>query len=172
MRIPQNLLRVYNMLMKTPSSSSWHLLYNFSIEKISRMVWNNFMMHLCIVATLCFFKIISPRNYYYCDQDDFPWVCGSKYVSKSNCCHRHLILYISDVKKFPYLPKIYISAIYLAISLPLWWWWALHLNLESILCKCGIRRSSTTLTLKSPSNFRNFKLQFFASIWGMLCTYI
>ena len=111
MRIPQNLLRVYNMLMKTPSSSSWHLLYNFSIEKISRMVWNNFMMHLCTVATLCFFKITSPRNYYYCDQDDFPWVCGSKYVSKSNCCHRHLVLYISDVKKFPYLPKIYISAI-------------------------------------------------------------
>ena len=109
MRIPQNLLRVYNMLMKTPSSS-WHLLYNFSIEKISRMVWNNFMMHLCIVATLCFFKITSPRNYYYCDQDDFPWVCGSKYASKSNCCHRHLVLYISDVKKFPYLPKIYISA--------------------------------------------------------------
>ena len=111
MRFPQNLLRVYNMLMKTPSSSSWHLLYNFSIEKISRMVWNNFMMHLCTVATLCFFKITSPRNYYYCDQDDFPWVCGSKYVSKSNCCHRHLVLYISDVKKFPYLPKIYISAI-------------------------------------------------------------
>ena len=111
MRIPQNLLRVYNMLMKTPSSSSWHLLYNFSIEKISRMVWNNFMMHLCTVATLCFFKITSPRNYYYCDQDDFPWVCVSKYVSKSNCCHRHLVLYISDVKKFPYLPKIYISAI-------------------------------------------------------------
>ena len=110
MRIPQNLLRVYNMLMKTPSSS-WHLLYNFSIEKISRMVWNNFMMHLCTVATLCFFKITSPRNYYYCDQDDFPWVCVSKYVSKSNCCHRHLVLYISDVKKFPYLPKIYISAI-------------------------------------------------------------
>ena len=75
------------------------------------MVWNNFMMHLCIVATLCFFKITSPRNYYYCDQDDFPWVYGSKYASKSNCCHRHLVLYISDVKKFPYLPKIYISAI-------------------------------------------------------------
>ena len=69
------------------------------------------MMHLCTVATLCFFKITSPRNYYYCDQDDFPWVCVSKYVSKSNCCHRHLVLYISDVKKFPYLPKIYISAI-------------------------------------------------------------
>ena len=68
-------------------------------------------MHLCTVATLCFFKITSPRNYYYCDQDDFPWVYGSKYVSKSNCCHRHLVLYISDVKKFPYLPKIYISAI-------------------------------------------------------------
>ena len=70
-------------------------------------------MHLCTVATLCFFKITSPRNYYYCDQDDFPWVCVSKYVSKSNCCHRHLVLYISDVKKFPYLPKIYISAIVL-----------------------------------------------------------
>ena len=113
MRIPQNLLRVYNMLMKTPSSSSWHLLYNFSIEKISRMVWNNFMMHLCTVATLCFFKITFPRNYYYCNQDDtIPWVCVLKYVSNSNCCHRHLVLYISDVKKFPYLPKIYISAIY------------------------------------------------------------
>ena len=69
------------------------------------------MMHLYTFATLCFFKITLPRNYYYCDQDDFPWVCVSKYVSKSNCCHRHLVLYISDVKKFPYLPKIYISAI-------------------------------------------------------------
>ena len=75
-------------------------------------------MHLCTVATLCFFKITSPRNYYYCDQDDFPWVCGSKYVSKSNCCHRHLVLYISDVKKFPYLPKIYISAINSSLSSP------------------------------------------------------
>ena len=74
------------------------------------------MMHLCTVATLCFFKITSPRNYYYCDQDDFPWVYGSKYVSKSNCCHRHLVLYISDVKKFPYLPKIYISAIFVSLA--------------------------------------------------------
>ena len=66
MRISQNLLRVYNMLMKTPSSSpssviitiissSWHLLYNFH-RKISRMIRNNFMMHLCTVATLCFLK--------------------------------------------------------------------------------------------------------------------
>ena len=101
MRIPQNLLRVYNMLMKTPSSSSWHLLYNFSIEKISRMVWNNFMMHLCTVATLCFFKITFPRNYYYCNQDDtIPWVCVLKYVSNSNCCHRHLKVYISMFKSF------------------------------------------------------------------------
>ena len=116
MRISQNLLRVYNMLMKTPSSSpssviitiissSWHLLYNFH-RKISRMVRNNFMMHLCTVATLCFFKITFPRNYYYCDQDDtFPWVCVLKYVSNSNCCHRHLELYIFDVQKFPYLSK-------------------------------------------------------------------
>ena len=28
------------------------------------------MMHLCTVATLCFFKITFPRIYYYCDQDD------------------------------------------------------------------------------------------------------
>ena len=116
MRISQNLLRVYNMLMRTPSSSpssviitiissSWHLLYNFH-RKISRMVRNNFMMHLCTVATLCFFKITFPRNYYYCDQDDtFPWVCVLKYVSNSNCCHRHLELYIFDVQKFPYLSK-------------------------------------------------------------------
>ena len=70
------------------------------------------MMHLCTFATLCFFKITFPRNYYYCNQDDtIPWVCVLKYASKSNCCHRHLVLYISDVKKFPYLPKIYISAI-------------------------------------------------------------
>ena len=61
------------------------------------------MMHLCIVATLCFFKIISPRNYHYCDQDDFPWVYGSKYVSKSNCCQRLFVFYILDVKN----PKLY-----------------------------------------------------------------
>ena len=116
MRSSQNLLRVYNMLMRTPSSSpssviitiissSWHLLYNFH-RKISRMVRNNFMMHLCTVATLCFFKITFPRNYYYCDQDDtFPWVCVLKYVSNSNRCHRHLEFYIFDVQKFPYLSK-------------------------------------------------------------------
>ena len=80
MRISQNLLRVYNMLMRTPSSSpssviitiissSWHLLYNFH-RKISRMVRNNFMMHLCTVATLCFLEKTFPRNYYYSDQDD------------------------------------------------------------------------------------------------------
>ena len=28
------------------------------------------MMHLCTVATLCFFEKTFPRNYYYCDQDD------------------------------------------------------------------------------------------------------
>ena len=113
MRISQNFLRVYNMLMKThhhhhhPSSSpsyhlssSWHLLYIFH-RKISRMVRNNFMMHLCTFATLCFFKITFPRNYYYCNQDDtIPWVCVLKYVSNSNCCHRHLKLYISMFKSF------------------------------------------------------------------------
>ena len=84
------------------------------------MVRNNFMMHLCTFATLCFFKITFPRNYYYCNQDDtIPWVCVLKYVSNSNCCHRHLVLYISDVKKFPYLPKIYISAISLKVVLSL-----------------------------------------------------
>ena len=67
------------------------------------------MMHLCIVATLCFFKIISPRNYYYCDQDDFPWVYGSKYVSKSNCCQRLFVFYILDVKSFHTYRNINIS---------------------------------------------------------------
>ena len=28
------------------------------------------MMHLCTVATLCFFEKNISRNYYYCDQDD------------------------------------------------------------------------------------------------------
>ena len=65
------------------------------------MVRNNFMMHLCTFATLCFFKITFPRNYYYCNQDDtIPWVCVLKYVSNSNCCHRHLKLYISMFKSF------------------------------------------------------------------------
>ena len=65
------------------------------------MVRNNFMMHLCTFATLCFFKITFPRNYYYCDQDDtIPWVCVLKYVSNSNCCHRHLKEYISMSKSF------------------------------------------------------------------------
>ena len=125
MRISQNLLRVSNMLMKTSSSSPsfvivtiirhrhHHITYHqvgicFIIfhRKISRMVWNNFMMHLYTFATLCFFKITLPRNYYYCNQDDtFPWVCVLKYVSNSNCCHRHLELYIFDVQKFPYLSK-------------------------------------------------------------------
>ena len=46
------------------------------------------------------------RNYHYCDQDDtFPWVCVLKYVSNSNRCHRHLVFYIFDVQKFPYLSK-------------------------------------------------------------------
>ena len=59
------------------------------------------MMHLCTFATLCFFKITFPRNYYYCNQDDtIPWVCVLKYVSNSNCCHRHLKLYISMFKSF------------------------------------------------------------------------
>ena len=64
------------------------------------MVRNNFMMHLCTFATLCFFKITFPRNYYYCNQDDIPWVCVLKYASNSNCCHRHLELYISMSKSF------------------------------------------------------------------------
>ena len=34
------------------------------------MVRNNFMMHLCTVATLCFLEKTFPRNYYYSDQDD------------------------------------------------------------------------------------------------------
>ena len=58
-------------------------------------------MHLCTFATLCFFKITFPRIYYYCNQDDtIPWVCVLKYVSNSNCCHRHLKLYISMFKSF------------------------------------------------------------------------
>ena len=65
------------------------------------MVRNNFMMQLCTFATLYFFKITFPRNYYYCNQDDtIPWVCVLKYVSNSNCCHRHLKLYISMFKSF------------------------------------------------------------------------
>ena len=65
------------------------------------MVRNNFMMHLYTFATLCFFKITLPRNYYYCNQDDtIPWVCVLKYVSNSNCCHRHLKVYISMFKSF------------------------------------------------------------------------
>ena len=67
------------------------------------------MMHLCIVATLCFFKIISPRNYYFCDQDDFPWVYGSKYVSKSNYCQLLFVFYILDVKSFRTYRNINIS---------------------------------------------------------------
>ena len=87
------------------------------------MVWNIFMMHLCIVATLCFFKIISPRNYYYCDQDDFPWVYGSKYVSKSNCCQRLFVFYILDVKSFRTYRNINISNRFLGyISKVLVWW--------------------------------------------------
>ena len=35
----------------------------------------------------------------------FPWVCVLKCVPNSNCCHRHLELYIFDVQKFPYLSK-------------------------------------------------------------------
>ena len=34
------------------------------------MVRNNFMMHLCTVATLCFLEKTFPKNYYYSDQDD------------------------------------------------------------------------------------------------------
>ena len=34
------------------------------------MVRNNFMMHICTVATLCFPDKTVPRNYYYCVQDD------------------------------------------------------------------------------------------------------
>ena len=34
------------------------------------MVRNNFMMHICTVATLCFPEKTVPRNYYYCVQDD------------------------------------------------------------------------------------------------------
>ena len=53
----------------------------------------------------------------------FPWVCVLKCVSNSNCCHRHLELYIFDVQKFPYLSKyIYQQSI---LTLP-------HLNFNSI----------------------------------------
>ena len=78
------------------------------------MVRNNFMMHLCTFATLCFFKITFPRNYYYCNQDDtIPWVCVLKYVSNSNCCHRHLKLYISMFKSFhTYRKYIYQQSYY------------------------------------------------------------
>ena len=86
------------------------------------MVWNIFMMHLCIVATLCFFKIISPRNYYYCDQDDFPWVYGSKYVSKSNCCQRLFVFYILDVKSFHTYRNINISNHYILILILVLFW--------------------------------------------------
>ena len=64
MRISQSLLRVYNMLMKLIIITIiCHITYHqvgicfiISIEKLSRMVRNNFMMHLCTVATLCFFE--------------------------------------------------------------------------------------------------------------------
>ena len=109
MRISQNLLRVYNMLMKTPSSSSWHLLYNFSIEKISRMVRNNIMMHPCTVATLCFFKITFPEITIIATRTIFPGSVFLKYVSKSNCCQRLFVFYIFDVKSFHTYRNINIS---------------------------------------------------------------
>ena len=71
------------------------------------------MMHLCTVATLCFFKLIFPRNYYNCDQDDkFPWVCvfKSMYLTLNVAIVTSNYIFL-DVQKFPYLSKIYISAI-------------------------------------------------------------
>ena len=64
------------------------------------MVRNNIMMHLCTVATLCFFKITFPEITIIATRTIFPGSVFLKYVSKSNCCHRHLVLYISMSKSF------------------------------------------------------------------------
>ena len=83
------------------------------------MVRNNFMMHLCTVATLCFFKLIFPRNYYNCDQDDkIPWVCvfKSMYLTLNVAIVTSNYIFL-DVQKFPYLSKIYISAITCIITI-------------------------------------------------------
>ena len=70
MRSLQNLLQCLWHATKIPSSSFWHLLYNNHQWKISNWSENNFMMHICTVATLCLPEKTVPRNYYYCVQDE------------------------------------------------------------------------------------------------------
>ena len=132
------------------------------------------MMHLYTVATLCFFKITLPRNYYYCNQDDtIPWVCVLKYVSNSNCCHRHLGLYIFDVQKFPYLSKyIYQQSVLNVWALTncnhyyidehvwwlqRWWWWFHQWWCESRPWVLGaFPAPSPSMTPGSPHHHHHF----------------
>ena len=62
------------------------------------------MMHLCIVATLCFFKIISPRNYYFATRTIFPGSMVQSMYLNLTIANSFRILY-SRCQKFPYLSK-------------------------------------------------------------------
>ena len=62
------------------------------------------MMHLCIVATLCFFKIISPRNYYLATRTIFPGSMVQSVDLNLTVANVFRILY-SRCQKFPYLSK-------------------------------------------------------------------
>ena len=61
-------------------------------------------MHLCIVATLCFFKIISPRNYYLATRTFFPGSMVQSVDLNLTVANVFRILY-SRCQKFPYLSK-------------------------------------------------------------------
>ena len=72
------------------------------------------MMHLYIVATLCFFKIISPRNYYLATRTIFP---GSMFQSVDlnlTVANFFFVFYILDVKSFRTYRNINISNLLLS----------------------------------------------------------
>ena len=79
------------------------------------MVWNNFMMHLCIVATLCFFKIISPRNYYLATRTFFPGSMVQSVDLNLTVANFFSYFYILDVKSFRTYRNINISNQYLTL---------------------------------------------------------
>ena len=73
------------------------------------MVWNIFMMHLCIVATLCFLKIISPRNYYIATRTIFPGSMVQSMYLNLTVANFLFVFYILDVKSFRTYRNINIS---------------------------------------------------------------
>ena len=67
------------------------------------------MMHLCIVATLCFFKIISPRNYYFATRTIFPGSMVQSMYLNLTIANFFFVFYILDVKSFRTYRNINIS---------------------------------------------------------------